>query len=122
MLLDKKYKTGLRRYVFTAVGVMVFCLLVYPFLQRWIVNDTEKKGDILFHAVTRYKSSHGYYPSSLDDGELKQYSRYALVHRPFYYKLYKNAAGENKFTIVIYSFDGMIGNRYSDSESWLYND
>src|SRR6187401_202975 len=56
MFLDKRYKTRLRQYVFAAFGVLAFCLLVYPSLQKWIMKDAEKKGDALFHAIHRYKA------------------------------------------------------------------
>ena len=49
----------------------------------------------------------GFWPQSLDDPYFENYSKMAIVQRPFYYRLDKVVDGDRSFIFYFYSFDGL---------------
>ena len=105
--LDIKFKTKLKRFSILAAILFICCLLIFPRVKAFIVKDTEIKGQKLVDAIQSYKEKYGFWPHSLDDPYFNNYSKTAIVQRPFFYRLDKVVDGDTSFIFYFYSFDGL---------------
>jgi hypothetical protein len=122
IFIDRKYKTKLKPYSLLALGIFLFCLVIFPSTKEWIIKNTESKGNILVKGIKDYKLKYGFYPKSLADPYFDNYSKKAIINRPFVYELYQNNKMDTTFVITCYSFDGYIAKRYPGNKDWLYSD
>jgi|JI10StandDraft_1071094.scaffolds.fasta_scaffold803584_1 hypothetical protein len=109
LYLDYKLKTQLKRYCILAFVIFLVSLLFFPVLKNFIIKDTEFKAQKLAEAVQKYKIKYGFWPKSLDDPYFANYSKNAIVQRPFHYKLEKLNNEDTSAVIRFPSFDGQQG-------------
>jgi hypothetical protein len=105
--IDIKLKTKLKSYSILAAILFICCLLIFPKVKDFIVKDTEIKGQKLVEAIQSYKEIKGYWPQTLNDPYFNNYTKTAIVRRPFYYRLDKSVDGDTSVIFYFYSFDGL---------------
>lgn len=105
--LDFKLHTKLKRYSILALILFICCLLIFPKVKSYIIRDTEIKAEKLVEEIQRYKEKNGYWPQSLEDPYFNNFSKKAIIQRPFYYQLDNVVDGDSSIYFYFYSFDGL---------------
>ena len=127
--LDFKLNTKLKRYSILAGILFICCLLIFPKLKSYVIRDTEIKAEKLVEEIQRYKEKNGYWPQSLEDPYFNNFSKKAIIQRPFYYQLDTFVGSDTSFYFYFYSFDGLKAGFRNNSTKlvnkpieWNYSD
>lgn len=120
--LDKRLGTKIKRYSILTVFLLLLTLLVFNPIKKWIISDTEKRGEILAKSVDDYRIKYGHYPKNLNDPFFDNAPKTALIRRPFWYEIYKNDKNVEEYEISCSSFNGQFATKYSGNQKWIYHD
>lgn len=120
--IDRQFKTKIKRYSILTMVLLLVSLLVFIPIKKWLLEDTEARGEILIKAIEDYKIQFGHYPQHINGPYFKDVPNTALINRRFRYRVYQ--VDSNRLTYVIYcaSFNGQFAYRYEGRHDWAYAD
>lgn len=120
--IDKKQKSGLKKYVFLTIILLTFFVFIsYP-TRDWMKKNSEIQGNEIGLQIEKYKIKHGEYPDSLGSDLFSNIPKRSYVGSRFNYKKYTDSDSTVTCYISYYSFRGYIGYYNVDKTTWIYND
>lgn len=121
-LIDRKFQTGLKKYIILTITLMtIYVLMSYP-TRDWMIRKSEEQGEKLGLLIQNYKAEKGSYPDNLNSDFFSSVPKRSYVGTKFNYEKHLSSDSIETCYISYFSFGGYWGSYSINNKTWHYYD
>ena len=119
-LIDRRYRTGLKKYIIITITLMtIYVLISYP-LRDWMIRKSEEQGEKIGLLIQKYKDEKGFYPDNLSSDFFSGVPKRSYIGTKFNYEKHISSGSTTTCYISYFSFGGYWGSYNIDNKTWNY--